>query len=81
MASALHRVDFAIGAAGMSSMERACAGLPSLQLILTANQVANAEWLQLAYTICGIDGKWCLSSDGAASTKSLEIRQRDVEGG
>jgi UDP-2,4-diacetamido-2,4,6-trideoxy-beta-L-altropyranose hydrolase len=46
LADTLQHIDFSIGAAGMSSMERACAGVPSLQLILTKNQSANAEWLQ-----------------------------------
>jgi len=46
LADTFQCADFAIGAAGMSSMERACAGVPSLQLILTKNQCASAAWLQ-----------------------------------
>jgi len=40
--------DLAIGAAGTSAWERCCVGLPSLTVVLAANQIAGAAALQAA---------------------------------
>jgi hypothetical protein len=42
MASIYERCDLAIGAAGVSLLERMCCGLPSIVLTLAPNQIANA---------------------------------------
>ena len=43
MAHFMADMDFAIGACGTSSWERACLGLPTLGLILAENQIAGAK--------------------------------------
>ncbi len=43
MASLMHRCDLAIGAAGVSALERCCVGLPSLIIPVAANQLAGAR--------------------------------------
>jgi spore coat polysaccharide biosynthesis predicted glycosyltransferase SpsG len=46
MAQLMSESDFCIGAAGGSAWERCCLGLPTLVLILAANQKAGAIALQ-----------------------------------
>lgn len=46
MAQLMADSDLAIGAAGSTSWERCCLGLPSLMLVLAENQKAGAEALQ-----------------------------------
>jgi UDP-2,4-diacetamido-2,4,6-trideoxy-beta-L-altropyranose hydrolase len=48
MAELMRDADLAIGAAGTTSWERCCLGLPALVLVLAENQRANAEALALA---------------------------------
>ncbi len=48
MAAWIARADLAIGAAGMSTWERCCLGLPSLVIVDAENQRLNAEGLQAA---------------------------------
>ncbi len=45
MAKLMAESDLAIGAAGSTSWERCCLGLPTVQIVLAANQVAIAEAL------------------------------------
>jgi UDP-2,4-diacetamido-2,4,6-trideoxy-beta-L-altropyranose hydrolase len=45
MAGLIERCDFAIGAGGVSAIERCCLGLPSIIVILADNQRANADAL------------------------------------
>ena len=46
MAELIAKSDLAIGAAGMTSWERCCLGLPTLLLVLADNQTAGANALQ-----------------------------------
>lgn len=48
MADLMASADLAVGAAGMTSWERCCLGLPSLMIVTADNQRANAERLQAA---------------------------------
>lgn len=48
MAQLMADSDLAIGAAGSTSWERCCLGLPSLVLVLADNQKAGAEALQIS---------------------------------
>ncbi|HWI88776.1 MAG TPA: UDP-2,4-diacetamido-2,4,6-trideoxy-beta-L-altropyranose hydrolase [Sphingomicrobium sp.] len=48
MAELMRDADVAIGAAGTTSWERCCLGLPAIALVLAENQRANAEALELA---------------------------------
>ncbi len=45
MAELMANSDLAIGAAGSTSWERCCLGLPTIQIVLAANQLAIAEAL------------------------------------
>lgn len=45
MAELLAKSDLAIGAAGISALERCCLGLPSLLMAIADNQIAGAEAL------------------------------------
>lgn len=51
MAGLMARADLAIGAAGTSSWERCCLGLPSLVVVTADNQAANARALETAGAI------------------------------
>lgn len=46
MAKLMSKADLAIGAGGVSSLERCCLGLPSLLLILASNQIDNGDMLE-----------------------------------
>jgi len=46
MAQLMHDADLAIGAGGVSALERACMGLPSIVLLLAENQQDNTRRLQ-----------------------------------
>ena len=48
MAELMANADFAIGAAGSTSWERCCLGLPTLMIILAENQQTIAKQLQAA---------------------------------
>ena len=45
MAALIERADLAIGAGGVSALERCCLGLPSIVVVLAENQRNNAEAL------------------------------------
>lgn len=49
MASLMAESDIAIGAAGATSWERCCLGLPSIIVVLAANQVSIAEALEKSH--------------------------------
>ncbi len=55
MAELMSTADLAIGAAGSTSWERCCLGLPSLMLVLADNQRIIAEQLQAAGVACMVD--------------------------
>lgn len=48
MARLMARSDLAIGAAGGTAWERCCLGLPTIQMVLAANQAAGAAALEAA---------------------------------
>ena len=48
MAEIMANVDFAIGAAGVTTWERCCLGVPTIQLILAGNQKVIAEKIKKA---------------------------------
>ena len=48
MAKLMSNADLAIGAAGSTTWERCCLGLPTIQLAIAKNQVFLAEKLQKA---------------------------------
>jgi len=48
MAQLMHDADLAIGAGGVSALERACMGLPGIMFILASNQHDNTRGLQEA---------------------------------
>lgn len=82
MAARLARADLAIGAGGISALERCCLGLPSLLMLLAANQTANAEFLVHAGAALVIGNGLAQESPGTASTlRSLiasEAARRDM---
>ena len=49
MAQHMSESDLAIGAAGSTSWERCCLGLPTLMVVLAANQTAGAQALETAH--------------------------------
>lgn len=59
MAGVMASHDIAIGAAGVTALERCCVGLPSLLLVLADNQAAGAGALEragAALVVTGADG-------------------------
>jgi len=52
MAQRMADSDLAIGAAGSTSWERCCLGLPTLMVVLAENQQAGAKALQAAHAAC-----------------------------
>jgi len=52
MAQRMAEADLAIGAAGSTSWERCCLGLPTLMVILADNQKPGAQALQAASAVC-----------------------------
>jgi spore coat polysaccharide biosynthesis predicted glycosyltransferase SpsG len=61
MASRMSRADLAIGAAGSSSWERCCLGLPSIAIVLAENQRRSGLALQASgavlsvLNVCSVD--------------------------
>ena len=55
MAELMRDADLAIGAAGTTSWERCCLGLPTIVLVLAENQCANAEALAQAGAAITLD--------------------------
>ena len=55
VAAAMARADLVIGAPGTGTWERACLGLPSLLVVIAANQMINAETVAArgAALVCG----------------------------
>lgn len=56
MAERMCRADLSIGAAGSSSWERCCLGLPAILVVLADNQVRGAMALEAAGAVIVIDG-------------------------
>ncbi|MGD1875918.1 MAG: UDP-2,4-diacetamido-2,4,6-trideoxy-beta-L-altropyranose hydrolase [Kiloniellaceae bacterium] len=56
LAAMMAQADLAIGAAGTSSWERCCLGLPTVMLVLADNQLENARQLSAARAVRLVDG-------------------------
>jgi UDP-2,4-diacetamido-2,4,6-trideoxy-beta-L-altropyranose hydrolase len=69
MARLMSEADLAIGAAGTTSWERCCLGLPSIALILAENQRAGAEALDAAGALVTVDSAYAI---GAALEKLID---------
>lgn len=54
MARLMTESDLAIGAAGSTSWERCCMGLPTIQLVLAENQIECARWFEKLGAAIGI---------------------------
>ncbi|HIP77834.1 MAG TPA: GNAT family N-acetyltransferase [Kiloniellaceae bacterium] len=57
MGELMARADLAIGAAGTTSWERCCLGLPTVMLVLADNQRENARQLSAAGAAAVVDGR------------------------
>jgi UDP-2,4-diacetamido-2,4,6-trideoxy-beta-L-altropyranose hydrolase len=55
MAEIMANADFAIGAAGATTWERCCLGLPSIQILLAYNQKTIAEKIKMAGAALSLD--------------------------
>ena len=56
MAKLMTEADVAIGAFGMTSLERCCLGLPTLAVVTAENQNANADGLSRAGAVVNLGG-------------------------
>lgn len=74
MATLMAQADLAIGAAGATSWERCCLGLPTILLTLAANQVPSAVALQAAGAALHIGGPECIESRLPAAIDSMLSR-------
>ena len=63
MASLMAQADLVIGAAGVSSWERCCLGLPSIVIVTASNQVNIAEQLDRAGAILLLENRETLDAD------------------
>lgn len=70
LAPLMAQADLAIGAAGATTWERCCLGLPAIVVTVGENQVAIADWLHRAGLI-----RWL----GAAENITAEILREAVE--
>jgi UDP-2,4-diacetamido-2,4,6-trideoxy-beta-L-altropyranose hydrolase len=71
MAALMDQADLAIGAAGVTSWERCCLGLPTILLTLAANQIPSAVALQAEGAALYIGGPECIGSRLPAAIDSL----------
>jgi spore coat polysaccharide biosynthesis predicted glycosyltransferase SpsG len=60
MAARMSLADLSIGAAGGTSWERCCLGLPTLLVILAENQAAGAKALEASGAARTVSGAECL---------------------
>ena len=73
MAQLMSESDFSIGAAGSTSWERCCLGLPAIVLILGQNQVDGAKALQNANCIVALTDLEQINRDLAAAISSISV--------
>lgn len=80
MAQLMADADLGIGAAGTTAWERCCLGLPTIAVVLAANQRASASALKLAGAVALIREDVVAGSDfGAALVREIDrIRQPGV---
>lgn len=67
MAARLASADLAIGGGGVSALERACLGVPSLLVILADNQQCNADYLGKAGAALVLESSTALKSPAATA--------------
>ncbi|MDQ7246247.1 UDP-2,4-diacetamido-2,4,6-trideoxy-beta-L-altropyranose hydrolase [Dongia sedimenti] len=79
VAAAMARADLVIGAPGTGTWERACLGLPSLLVVIAANQKINAETVVArgAALVCGSLGTDPEDKVAASLRASLERLRND----
>jgi UDP-2,4-diacetamido-2,4,6-trideoxy-beta-L-altropyranose hydrolase len=80
MAELMARTDLAIGAAGTTSWERCCLGLPTIVLIAAENQRQNAAALVAAGAAIGLDASEDLSHELQRALSGLIARPTQVAG-
>jgi UDP-2,4-diacetamido-2,4,6-trideoxy-beta-L-altropyranose hydrolase len=73
MAQRMADSDLAIGAAGSTSWERCCLGLPTLMVVLAANQQASAQALKNADAACLIVAVSDIATNLPPALKELTI--------
>ena len=76
MAELMRNADLAIGAAGTTSWERCCVGLPAIALVLAENQRPNADALERAGAAIRIEGVDEIGPALARIVDNLEQLQR-----
>lgn len=83
MAELMRDADIAIGAAGTTSWERCCLGLPAITLVLAENQSLIADRLALAgaHILIAVGDEQSLAVQLREVISSLEVRQRMTESG
>ena len=73
MAQRMADSDLAVGAAGSTSWERCCLGLPTLMVVLAANQQASAQALKNANAVYLIGGEGDIATHLPLALKKLTI--------
>jgi UDP-2,4-diacetamido-2,4,6-trideoxy-beta-L-altropyranose hydrolase len=76
MAQRMADSDLAIGAAGSTSWERCCLGLPTLMVVLAANQLPSAQALKNANAACLIVTVSDIATNLPLALKDLTISDR-----
>ena len=71
MAALMRNADLAIGAAGATSWERCCLGLPTILLTLAENQIPSAMALHNAGAALYVGGQECIEAKLPAAIDSL----------
>jgi spore coat polysaccharide biosynthesis predicted glycosyltransferase SpsG len=74
MAKLMAENDLCIGAAGSTSWERCCIGLPSIQLVLASNQKEAAQALTKRNAALSIDLSIHLTSDLKAILDAIDAQ-------
>lgn len=73
MATLMKNSDLAIGAAGSTSWERCCLGLPAIQLVLADNQKKVAKTLEESGAVIAVDSRFDLSDQLSEIFKKINI--------
>lgn len=87
MAELMAESDLAIGAAGSTSWERCCLGLPTIQLVMADNQIEAASALQAAGAAISLEevsqlGKWldCVTPKTLSNLSKRAVQICDGQG-
>jgi len=71
MATLMEKADVALGAAGVTSWERCCLGLPTLMVVVADNQRLNARALTKSGAVISL----CPSADATADAFAASLRR------